>query len=112
MNVLYLVGVNYGFLIKNKKMKTVEQDFEAIRNLLITNKDWRLGQAIFNYFSDINLCENEAYVEMTKEVIGTNSDCFYQNKNIIRFIHTIYKEENYKIFLYSNLGQALYGKYK
>lgn len=91
---------------------TVEQDFQNIRELLVQNKNWRLGQAIFNYFSDINLCENEEYVEKTEKLRGTDSDCFYQNKNINRFIHAIYDEENYKSFLYSNIGQALYRKYK
>lgn len=48
-------------------------------------KEWRLGQAYFNY-------AEELYPEETNQLRGTEYDCFYDDTKISLFLHELNKQ--------------------
>lgn len=48
-------------------------------------KDWRLGQAYFNY-------AYELYPNETNQIRGTNNDCFYNDEKIPEFLNELNKK--------------------
>ena len=70
-----------------------------VRNNLAESKSLRLGQAIFNEFSET--------FEIAEAQRGTDNDPFYNNQKLIPFMEAVLDEEALQYWNQSNIYQAL-----
>jgi len=68
--------------MKKLTPEEVEIYFDQVREALITNKDWRAGQAMFNVLHKTRL-------DLAESVRGTTDDPFYSNQRIKPFLQHI-----------------------
>ena len=75
---------------------------DAVRDKLAASKTLRLGQAIFNVFSQTyNIVEAQR---------GTNNDPFYNNQKLIPFMEAVLDDEALQYWYASNVYQSLQKK--
>ena len=87
-----------------RKKAEIEEFFEIVRQKLIENKEWRLGQSVFNV-------SNVLYPKVTEYLRGSNMDCFYRNENTIEFCIAVFGAETRDYLWSSNIGKIIKNKY-
>lgn len=86
-----MVEMNTILEVDNMANKTVNL---VIENLLVfseqemkKNPSWRKGQALYN-------CAYSAFLHLVSKITGTESDCFYEDSRIPKFIDTLKETMN------------------